>query len=364
VHDVTTVAGPFSRIEYLDIDLNSTTQVKDYLLSVGWQPTEWNKSKTDGRITSPKLTEDSFDSIEGDLGKLIARRGILRHRRNSVQNYEDPDNKGIIAQVRSDGRMEAGGITCGTPTGRTTHRGIVNIPKAKPKIVYGKEMRSIFCVREPYIMLGADLKQIETAVSAHYASLFDGGKFIKILEEYGSIHDYNATLIDRDRDIAKSFLYAIMYGARAPKLSSILNCSIKKAEKYIATFWNGNPGLRDLVDYLVKYFKKYGFIKGLDGRKIFIRAEYKLLNSLIQTAAGILFKKWGCICNKDLRRENIQCYQILAMHDEYDYRCHKDHEEDAKMTITDSALRAGEYFKLNVPILVDVKSGANWSEVH
>ena len=126
MHDVTKVAGPFSRIEYLDIDLNSTTQVKDYLLSVGWQPTKWNKSKTDGRITSPKLTEDSFDSIEGDLGKLIARRGILRHRRNSVQNYEDPENKGIIAQVRSDGRVAAEVITCNTPTGRSTHRGAVN----------------------------------------------------------------------------------------------------------------------------------------------------------------------------------------------------------------------------------------------
>lgn len=205
------IKGPFTRIEYKDIDLNSNDQVKKYLLEQGWQPTQWNKSKKTGQITSPKLTEDSFDSIQGDLGKQIARRGILRHRRNTIQNYEDSDNMGILSKIRSDGRVPAEAITCGTPTGRSTHTGAVcNVPKAKPKIVYGKEMRSIFCVKDPYVMLGADLKQIEALVTAHYASLFDNGAYIRILSEVESIHDYNATLIERDRDTAKSFQYALV----------------------------------------------------------------------------------------------------------------------------------------------------------
>jgi len=359
------IKGPFTRIECLDIDLNSFDQVKTYLLSIGWKPTRWNVSKTTREITSPKLTEDSFDSIEGDLGKLIARRWVLRHRRNTVQNYKDPENKGILAAIREDGRVAAEVITCNAVTGRCTHTGVVvNIPKAKPKLVYGKEMRSIFCVRDPYVMLGADLKQIEAVVTAHYANLFDGGEYIKVLNSVNSIHDYNAALIERDRDTAKSFQYSLFYGARAPKLASILKCSKKKAEVYIENFWNGNKGIKLLIDYLEKYYKKYGFIKGLDGRKIFIRAEYKLLNSLIQTGAGIIFKKWGVLANEGLRRDGLQCFQMMNFHDEYDYRCHQDHVDDSSFIIKDAATRSGEYFKLAMPVEVDVKVGKNWAQVH
>lgn len=205
------IKGPFTRIEYLDIDLNSNDQVKNYLLKEGWVPTQYNVSKTTGAQTSPKLTEDSFDTIQGDLGKLLARRNILRHRRNTVLNYENPETMGIIAAIRTDGKVAAEGITCNAITGRTTHKGVVtNIPKNKPKIAYGKEMRSVFCVRPPYVMLGADLKQIEALVTAHYSSFFDGGAYIKILSEVESIHDYNALLIERDRDTAKSFQYAFV----------------------------------------------------------------------------------------------------------------------------------------------------------
>lgn len=55
---------------------------------------------------------------------------------------------------------------------------------------------------------------------------------------------------------------------------------------------------------------------------------------------------------------------IMNIHDEGDYRCLKDHAEDAIKIIKDAARRAGEYYKLNVAIDVDVKVGSNWAEVH
>ena len=238
------------------------------------------------------------------------------------------------------------------------------MPKAKPKIIYGKEMRGIFCVRDPYVMLGADLKQIETVIIAHYANIFDGGAYINVLNNVESIHDYNAELIERDRDTAKSFQYSIFFGAQPPKLSRILNCPLKKAKMYIENFWTGNPGIRDLVEYLKKYYKKYGFIKGLDGRKIFIRAEYKLLNSLIQTGAGIIFKKWCVMANSGLLYDRLDCKQIIEYHDELDYRCHQDHVDDSSFIIKDAATRSGEYFKLAMPVEVDVKYGSCWADVH
>lgn len=135
----------------------------------------------------------------------------MRHRRNTILNYKDPTEKGIVAKIRPDGRVPAKGILCATPTGRTTHReAVCNVPKASDKVVLGKEMRSIFCVCLPDVMLGADLDQIEARITAHYASLFDGGEYWRIIEETGDIHQYNADLIGQDRDTAKSFQYALV----------------------------------------------------------------------------------------------------------------------------------------------------------
>jgi DNA polymerase I-like protein with 3'-5' exonuclease and polymerase domains len=362
---IDSVKGPFSRIEYAPIDLNSHDQVKKYLSSIGWKPTQWNKSKKTGEITSPKLTEDSFDSIEDDTGQLVARRNVIVHRRRTILNYADPENKGIIAKIRDDGRVPATGILCGTPTGRTKHSGAVcNVPKASPKVIYGVEMRSLFCVKDPYVMLGADLDGIEARVTAHYAFPYDGGQYASDVLD-GDIHQKNADMLGVARDpTAKAFQYATYYGARAAKIAGIVGCSVKKAQQLLDAFWAGNIGVHKLVQRLTAYYKKHKFIRGLDGRKLMIRAEYKLLNSLIQSAAGIIFKMWGVMVNRKLREEGLDCRQIMAVHDEFSYRCLPAHVDRASQIIRECALLAGEYFKVNVPITADVKVGMNWAEVH
>ena len=205
------IKGEYCKISIDPINLNSSDQVKDFLLSVGWVPTQYNINKETREPTSPKLTEDSYGSIKDDTGKLVARRNVLVHRRRTIENLKDPNNKGILAHIRDDGRVAATGISCGTPTGRTTHSGpVCNVPKAKPNVVYGKEMRQLFCVKDPYRMLGADLSAIEARVTAHWASLFDGGAYWNVIQSVPDIHQYNADLINNTRDVAKSFQYALV----------------------------------------------------------------------------------------------------------------------------------------------------------
>lgn len=362
--------GPFTKIAYVPVDLNSSAQVKKVLLAEGWKPTTYNTTTdpvTRKKIrTSPKLTEDSYGSIVGTTGKMIARRNIIAHRRRTILNFKDPLNKGILSKIReADGRCPAEGITCATPTGRTTHRNAVcNVPKAKESIPYGIEMRSMFCVKEPYIMLGADLDGIEARITAHWAWQFDDGAYWRVLQECGDIHQYNADLISSDRDTAKSFQYAIFFGAQAPRLAEICKCSEAEAQAYIDKFWEGNYGVALLVESLEKFYKKNKYIVGLDGRKLKIRAAYKLLNTLIQGSAGIVFKRWGQIVNRKFEEEGIDCSQIIAYHDEFDYRCHPDCQERAIQIIEESAIEAGIYYGMKVPITTTVKVGRNWAQVH
>ena len=366
------VGGPFSRIIFEQINLNSHQQVKDFLYTQGWQPTTWNYNKETKERTSPKLTEDSFDSIKGELGQLFARRAVLRHRRNSISNFDDPENKGLLAYLRSDGRVGAEADTLGTPTSRYTHRSpVCNIPGADA--ILGEEMRRCYCVLPPYKMIGADLVAIEACVMAHYTMPYDDGKIAKdLLVKKGEPdwHSKNAddiyTPYRPDRPVSrgggKGISYMLIYGGGAPKCSSMLGVSKKDGHHLFNYFWEYNEGLRVLRDKLVDMYKRNGYILGLDGRRLYIRAEYKLLNSLFQSAAAVIYKTWMVLAHKYLI--NLDISQIIAYHDENQYRCIESEVSEAIPLIEQSAVDAGESFGIRVPTLADCKVGMNWFDTH
>lgn len=189
------IGGPFTRIEWVTPDLNSDKQVKEWLLSIGWKPTEWNISPTTGARTSPKLTEDSFDSLPGDTGVLLKERVTWRHRRSQIQGWLD--------SVRPDGCIGAGANPLGTPTGRMRHRRVVNVPKAADFIPFGKEMRSLFRARPGRKFVGHDASGLELRMLAHYMN--DKEFTEQVL--YGDIHSYNQRLAGLPtRDSAKTFI--------------------------------------------------------------------------------------------------------------------------------------------------------------
>ena len=52
------------------------------------------------------------------------------------------------------------------------------------------------------------------------------------------------------------------------------------------------------------------------------------------------------------------------MHDELQYETKPEFVEDLKFSLELSAVEAGEYYKLRIPIAAEAKSGSNWAEVH
>ena len=91
------VVGCFSRIYFRPTNLNSNDETKDFLLSIGWEPLEWNTGDNGDR-TSPKLSKDDpFEGIESKLGKLVARRVQCRQRRSIIE--------GLFSLIREDGRI-------------------------------------------------------------------------------------------------------------------------------------------------------------------------------------------------------------------------------------------------------------------
>ena len=373
------VGGPFTRIGFEPINLNSSDQVKRYLLSQGWQPTEYNYRKDakgylvkdeDGNPipTSPKLTEDSFDSVKGDIPKQVARRNILIHRQRMLKNTRrDGEEKGLLNAVRDDGRVEARCIPQATNTGRATHSVVVNIPSIHA--VYGAEIRDLFIVPDDCDMVGVDAAALEARIFAHFMLNYPGGDELSNLVLHGDIHQENADMWGCSRNDAKSPYYALMYGAQIPKFSATLGVDMRTGARHFDAFWNKYRPLELFKQDLIKAWearggKKGGFIRGIDGRKLHARSQHSLVNLMFQNAGSVVVKVAALYINKWIERDNLDVKQLIFYHDELEYESKKYHTKQFLPLTRQAFKKAGEFFKLNVEIVGEPKVGRNWYEVH
>ena len=351
------IGGPFTRIEYYQTDLNSDKQVKEWLLSLGWEPKEWNISKLTGDKTSPKLTPDSFVSLPENLGVLLKERVTWRHRASQIQGWVD--------RCRADQCLSAGANPLGTNTGRMRHRTVVNVPKAAASIPFGHEMRSLFCARPDRKFVGHDASGLELRMLAHY--LDDKDYTEQILN--GDIHSYNQRLAGLPtRDSAKTFIYAFIYGAGDAKLGSIINGSKADGTRLRNQFLSALPKLGQLIDK-VKKASLRGYLIGLDGRKIFMRKDsngdvmqHKALNTLLQCAGAVIMKK--SIVILDHSATNLDAMKVIDMHDEGQADVSVKDAELYAVLAVQSIVQAGTHFNLNIPLDGEAKIGANWAETH
>tara|TARA_R110000772_G_scaffold121664_2_gene227931 strand:- start:2113 stop:3999 length:1887 start_codon:yes stop_codon:yes gene_type:complete len=377
--DYLSVGGPFSRVDAVRLDLGSIQQVKEYLLTQGWIPIEWNFSKLTGERTSPKLTEESYGTIKGNMGELVKERITCVHRRSQVTGWLD--------RLRPDGRLSACANTIGTPTGRFRHSNVVNVPKAVcyPKghprvgqlvdyldaeyqyVPYGTEMRSLFCVPKGFRLVGCDAEQIELRILAHYMG--DALYIEEILS--GDIHTYNQLLAGLpNRDAAKTFIYAFIYGAGDALLGAIVGGTSADGARLRESFLQGLPELKRLITKAKRAAKK-GWLKGLDGRKLHLRRgddgnvqTHKALNLLIQAGGAVVMKTAMVILDKMMSDENIDGKKVLDMHDEFQWEVSIKDSQRAAELMELSIVEAGKELGLKIPMAGQSKIGDNWAETH
>jgi len=192
------VVGPFTRISFRLVSLDSNDETKNFLLREGWRPETWNfKKDKKGKpvrdekgsliYTSPKLSgDDSFLGINGGVGRLIAKRVQCRHRRSQIEGW--------IKLIRGDGRIAARVAGIAT-TGRMKHAGIVNVPGGDA--FFGKQMRRCFTCRKGFVLVGCDSAGCQNRMLAARVgddfftrTLLDGRK-----EDGTSIHHVNQRAI-------------------------------------------------------------------------------------------------------------------------------------------------------------------------
>lgn len=351
------VRGPFSKIGFESINLGSVSQVKEYLFSIGWQPDEWNIDVTTGEKTSPRLTSTSLLRL-GTVGELLDHRTVLTHRRNQLE--------GFLRNVREDGRIEARATTIGTPTMRMRQSIVVNVPKAKDHVFFGKEMRSIFTVPEGYWLVGGDAGGLENRCVLHYLNnpvlipvFIEGDFHTKFLE-------LNKDFLS-NRDNAKTAEYALLFEAKDWKLGDIAEIRpVGLTKEQIGAMIRASmdkllPGLNDLIKRTQLDASK-GWIAGLDGRKIRIR--HAPFNSLIQSCGAIFMKRVLVILMNYISKFQIDAKLLGTFHDEFQFQVRDGQEQLVKCLFEQSVKEAERYYNFRCPMIGEVKISKRWSETH
>lgn len=408
------VVGPYTRIEFSKVKLSQHALVKEYLLKQGWKPTQWTfKKDRDGKVlrddknkpinNSPKLTEDSYESIKGEIGNKISRWATLTHRRNTLANPKD-DAKGWQNVVRPDGRLVCIPDTLGAATGRMTHKNLVNVPGVKS--LFGKEMREVFIAEGGNVLVGADaagaqLRLLAAAMEDEdYVRLVidgseedDNGRFIGTdvhtqnglaaglidpvdvdwlrnnNSEHPKYHIYHDRFVGR-RGASKNFIYGLLFGAGDAKMGILVNGGAAEGKRLKESFLAGFPKLQLLVDKLTEQYnnskKKYkeGFIHGADGRRIYVDSPHKVLNYLLQGNEAIYMKYVMCMSDQLLRKNKIRAKLLCFYHDELNMEVHPEDVEKTVKILSHSFVKAGEKLNFTCPMASDPKVGRNWYEIH
>lgn len=359
------VTNEYRRFKMISTDLGNNQAVQDLLLASGWKPTEWNwkVDEATGRRkkSSPKLTEDSFESITGDLGKLVSEWRTIRSRRSQLD--------GLVKLTRDDGRVSCKSFTIGTNTFRVRHRGIVNIPSVFALL--GAKVRGCFTVDEGRTLVSADSDSNQLRGFAHYLqndevsdAIVNGSN-----DDGTDIHSRTADIVGVSRPIAKNVTYALLFGAQDAKLAETsglkghgvairvkLNEAFKGFEELttkVKNEWSMNSAKHDR-----------GFVTGLDGRRIFCE-ERKAFNALLQAFEAVICKEACVQSQKMIKAEGLDAKLICHYHDEYTYDVA---EADAVRVGEIMEYSLGPYvtdkYNLNVQMGGTAAIGQSWAEIH
>ncbi len=405
---------------YKEPNCQASQQMKDFLLSLGWQPTIF-KDGANGKV--PQLRDDD-KNLCPNLQKLIEETPKLQALDGlSVAQHRSGYLKGFLKNADEEGRASAW-ASAFTRTLRLKHAApFANLPK--PSATHGKLVRGVMGAKPGYILFGADLSSIEDKCKqisiypydpeyvqsmntkgwdAHLALGEKAGmftadevqfyKWFKNLSKEDNPYtcpdaylpmgkedqDHLFHKLDKIRATAKTTNYACTYGAGAAKISETTEMPLKEAKK----LWTGYHE----INWSVKKFAETRTVKTVQGTNW--RKLHKKAGGLQQTETSDwiwnefsnmwLFLKndkdrfSACNQNFGVKVFDIWAYFLMEegikfsgeWHDEELWMC-KDTPEEIekhKQIIERSIEKVNKYFNPPIPIECDFKVGYTYADVH
>lgn len=421
------VEGNYTKVYYEEVKMTQHAEIKEFLLSLGWEPTEWNNKKDihgqymkddNGAFVkgSPKLTEDSFESLPPGIGEKIGKYNTLMHRRRTFLNDKD-DEKGWLNQLNDKGRIHAGANVFSTATSRHSQNGIVNCPS--PFAVFGAPMREVWIAEEGHDLISVDMDSAQLMILAGYMNdaaftkaVRDGKEVEELDYDPGEGNYFEKTTdgkykvyvgsdphtlnsiyftLNNQKDVddarltqdpklvhkvtggrkkAKNGIYALLFGSGDSKFARTVGLRTAADGKRIKeAYMKRLPGLKAVITRLEKQFDAHrvgsgGYIQVAGGVWLYCTSKHKLLNYLLMGSEAQLQNVaiiWKC---STYEKEGIPCKQVLTIHDEQTDECPKEFTSKAKEVMGRMYLEASKILKLAEPVTGDATVGDSYLAVH
>lgn len=272
-------------------------------------------------------------------------------------------DKAWLKLVRKDGRIHGGADILGAVTGRFTHStpNLAQVPSVRA--YKGVESRSLFTVESGYKLVGADASGLELRTLSHYLGRYDGGLYGNTVLE-GDIHSANQESAGLPtRDMAKTFIYGFLYGAGDGKIGQIVGGTSKEGKQLKSKFLKRTMGLQNLIG-AVKVQAKRGYLRGISGRRLYIRSPHSALNVLLQSAGAYYMKYWVVAVDKMITTEGYDAKMVGNIHDEIQVEVREDQAEEFAKKLEALFISVGEDIGMRIKMEGESRVGDNWMETH
>ena len=322
----------------------------------------------------PSTAEDVLKelAVNYELPKLI-----LENR--SISKLKSTYTDKLPEQINPHtGRVHTSYHQAVAATGRlsSSNPNLQNIPIRTPQ---GRKIRTAFIAPPGSLVLAADYSQIELRIMAHLSG--DKG-LLKAFHDGIDVHratagevfatDYEK-VTDDQRRAAKAINFGLMYGMSAFGLGRQLDISRPEAQEYMDTYFSRYPGVRVFMEETREQAREQGYVETLFGRRLYLPeinasnmmrrqgAERAAINAPMQGTAADIIKIAMISVDNWLQTSKPGARLVMQVHDELVLEV----EEEQLGLVSDAVVKhMSAAANLDVPLVVDVGSGADWDTAH
>ncbi len=277
------------------------------------------------------------------------------------------------------GRVHTSYSLTGAQTGRLSSNdpNLQNIPI---RTEIGRRIREAFVAEPGHVLLSADYSQIELRLAAYMADV------PALKDAFANGEDIHARTaqelfgeVNRDtRGRAKTINFSLLYGISRWGLAGRLGIGADEAQAMIDRYFERFPGINQYISRTLQSARETGFTETLFGRRThFTRitsqnqteragSERAAINAPIQGTSADIIKRAMVRMLPALADAGLpQVKMLLQVHDELVFELPEADVAAASKVIERVMAEAAEpLVKLDVPLGVEIGTGANWGAAH
>ena len=352
-----------------EFNLNSPKELSKVLFEeIGLKPVKKTKTgySTDVSVLTQLAAEHELPR------KILDYRQVYKLKTTYVDQllrFADPES----------GRIHAHFNQAVTATGRlsSSDPNLQNIPIRGER---GGEIRQAFVPSAPdWVFVSADYSQIELRILAHLSA---EPALIDAFRRGDDIHTQTAAFVFKVdpaqvnkemRILAKAVNFGVIYGMGVQSLAKTTGLPVKEAKVFLEEHRETYPAVYEFIEKTIESAREKGFVETLLGRRRYLpnmtssnpqlksASERMAVNTPVQGSAADIIKVAMLRVHERIEGGGLEGSIVIQVHDDILIDCPL--AEQAEMIKILKEEMGGAY-ELDVPLRVDVSSGANWYETH